>query len=415
MTRKQKKQVKIVTVQSKQPKKKATPFADAGQIIGSKASTLFGAPWAKGVGRWLGSGIGQIFGSGDYTMAGPAPSYNVLTNGNQIPKFETGKQTNIICHREYLGDILGGPGFSLSSYPLNPGMSKTFPWLSTVAQNYQEFRFHGLIFEFRSLTTDFVAAGAPGAIIMATNYNADGPLFTNKQEMETSEFAMSAKPTRDLIHGIECAGTQTILPQRYVRSGELAVGRDKQLYDYGNFQIAAKDNPAMTLGELWVSYCVEFLKPILPVDIGGNIKSSHAVRATFNNANPLGTIGYSLKSDNGFVCNATTFFDFEAEEGNYYLLTITWIGTVAAAVVLPSFTYTGAVQQNFWTTGATQYAQSPDNGVNSTRLSYQTVIRAAGLNTFKMIEVTLGTAGTLPTGTTSVDIVITPMSTETVI
>jgi len=58
--------------------------------------------------------------------------------------------------------------------------------------------------------TDFVTNGAPGVVIMAANYNADAKNYTTKQEMENSEYAVSVKPTRDLIHGIECATDHTI-------------------------------------------------------------------------------------------------------------------------------------------------------------------------------------------------------------
>lgn len=401
---------KVVTVQPK--KKKATPFADAGAIVGSKVSTMFGAPWAKGVGKWLGSGIGQIFGSGDYTMVGPQPEYNVLTNGNQIPKFNTGTQTNIVCHREYLGDIEGGSAFNLRDYPLNPGMARTFPWLSTIAQNYQEYRFHGIIFEFRPLITDFVTSGAPGVVIMSTNYNADAKLYSNKQEMENSEYAISCKPTRDLIHGIECATNQTILPHRYIRTGSVPAGQDLRLYDYGNFQFASQSNPTQTLGELWVSYAVEFFKPILPIDVGGNVPSGHVVRSSASTANPLGLIQYSYHADNGLEVTSSKV-EFNIQPGNFYLLTVTWVGTTASAVVLPSTALAKLTLVDFWTTGSTPYAQSPDNGETSKRLSYQAVLKATDLLTPNSKgEFVFGADGTLPGGTTSIDIVVTPMSTE---
>jgi len=218
MANKTKRKVKIgrKTIKTKQQtravaRKPATPFGDAGAIAGNALGQMFNMPFLKGAGRFLGSGIGSIFGSGDYTLTGAVPEYNVLTNSKQIPQFSTSHATNLVCHREYLGDITGTTTFSNRSYPLNPGNSKTFPWLSTIAQNYQQYKIHGIIFEFRPLITDFVTAGSPGVVVMATNYNANAAPYDTKQEMENSEFAVSVKPTNALIHGVECAKGETVL------------------------------------------------------------------------------------------------------------------------------------------------------------------------------------------------------------
>lgn len=409
MTNKSKQKKKVTFTKPKQ--KKATPFADAGAIVGSKVSTMFNAPWAKGVGKWLGSGIGQIFGSGDYTMMGEAPSYNVLTNGNQIPKFQTTSQTNVICHREYLGDISGTSSFNLAQYPINPGMSRTFPWLSSIAQNYQQYKIHGLIFEFRSLLTDFVTGGQPGVIVMATNYNADASSYTTKQEMENSEYAVSVKPTRDLIHGVECASNQTVLNQLYVRSGAPPTGQDLRLYDLGNYQIATQNNPVATsVGELWVSYCVEFFKPILPTDVGGNVLSNHIIRSSISSANPLGLVGVQNKGDLPLTVSAFTLSGF-VNQGNYYLVTLSWTGSVAAACVYPTMTPSGAALVPFWVNGAATSITTPGAGTSTTSMSMQFVLQAT--ETYLSLLFSVG-SGTFPGGTTSLDIAFTTFSTEAI-
>jgi hypothetical protein len=319
---------KLQQVSVRPKRKKATPFADAGAITGQRLGSMFGMPMLKGVGRWLGSGIGTILGSGDYSVVGAAPAYNVLSNGNQIPKFASTKQTNIVCHREYLGDIFGTAGFNNTSYPLNPGMAVTFPWLSSIAQNYQQYKFHGIIFEFRPLITDFVTNGAPGVVIMATNYNADVPIYTTKQEMENSEYAVSVKPTRDLMHGVECATTQTVLSELYIRSGEVTAGQDLRLYDLGNFQFATQANPVQDLGELWVSYCVEFFKPVLPTDVGGNILSAGTNRSSVTLANPFGSAVSGFFGTLDLVVTVDTL-TWTGQPGNHYVVVITYSGATA--------------------------------------------------------------------------------------
>ncbi len=341
----------------KQRSRKSTPFADTGGVVGQAIGSMFNAPGiGKGIGKWLGSGIGSIFGSGDYTMVGPQPSNNVLTNGAQIPKFDTTKNTSVISHREYLRDITGTTSFTVHSFALNPGVSHTFPWLANLAQGYQEYRFLGCIFEFRSLITDFVTSGSPGVVVLSTNYNADAPPYDTKQEMENAEYSVAVKPTSNLIHGIECDPKQTVFPTRYVRSGALAPGQDYKTYDLGNFQLATQGNPNQLLGELWVSYVVEFSKPILPKDVHGTAIGAHIQRSTISTANPLGTSFISSKGTlvSTSYSNGFTFF---GQPGNEYTVTVVWTWVTAVAATTPAVTTTTGLA--FYSTP--QYA----NGTNS--------------------------------------------------
>lgn len=399
--------------QNNNPKpKKSTPFSDVGGIVGSRLGSMFGVPYLKGVGKWLGTGIGSIFGSGDYEIVGGPSKYNVLMNGAQIPQFSSTKASNIVCHREYLGDINASTAFTNLSYQLNPGLAATFPWLSAVAQNYQEYRFHGLIFEFRSLLTDFVPSGSPGVVVMATNYNSDSPPFSTKQEMENSEYAVSVKPTVNLIHGVECATNQTVLPQLYVRTGAPTVGVDLKTTDLGRFQLATQRNPVgVTLGELWVSYCVEFFKPILPVDVGPGVGSFHAIRATASAANPLGSIGVSTKGDLPTIVTPVSITS-AGQPGNFYMINVSWTGTVFGPITYPVLSYVQCTPMVFFDNLALPNV-GPTVATNTFDAIMQIVVRAdhdAGGS----FTVNFGVAGTYPTGTTGVDVLVTQVSGEAV-
>lgn len=391
--------------------KKKTPFSDAGAIVGSRLGTMFNAPYLRGVGKWLGSGIGSIFGSGDYQVVGAQPSYNVLMNGAQIPKFSSTNASNIVCHREYLGDIAGSSAFLNRPFALNPGMATTFPWLATVAQNYQQYKFHGLIFEFRSLITDFVTSGAPGVVVMATNYNADSPAYNTKQEMENSEYAVSTKPTINLMHGVECALDQTVLSQLYVRTGALPVGQDLKFTDLGLFQLASQLNPAGSLiGELWVSYCVEFFKPILPNDVGGNVLTWRSYRSTFSTADPLGTT--AIEEEGDLITTITSkSITFVGQPGNLYLIEIGWLGSNPVAMTYPTATMTNCLAFSYFNNGGTGYLQLPLAGTATAGGTGSIVVRCNSVAPSNCI-IDFGVAAVLPTGTTNVNIVVTQISTE---
>lgn len=386
----------------------ATPFADAGRIAGNTIGGMFGnASLGKGVGRWLGSGIGSIFGSGDYQIAGAAPAYNVIANGSQIPKFDSTRQTNIVCHREYLGDITGTSAFNVGQYPLNPGLPTTFPWLATVAQNYQEYKFHGVVFEFRSLVTDFVTGGAPGVVIMSTNYNSGDVAYTTKQQMENAEFAVSTKPTTNLMHGIECADKQTIMPQRYVRTGPVPAGQDIKTYDTGLFQFATQGNPIQNLGELWVSYCVEFFKPILSDDIGGNTLSSRIYRTNVSAASPLGLIQLTNLGDLGLTATANTI-SWLAYPAVDYQVSFAWVGAIATAFTVPTFSLTGLIAPNILNNGFSSFVTGPGNGIITIPAVTTGFVTCISANP-SVVTITLGAGGAFA-ATTAVDIVVTQVS-----
>lgn len=397
----------VKSLKLKKPKK-ATPFSDSGGILGKSIGSMFGnGEVGKNIGKWLGGGIGSIFGSGDYTMVGSQPAYNVLANGKQIPQFSTTHATNIVCHREYLGDIPGTAAFDNSAYPLNPGMANTFPWLSTIAENYQEYRFHGLIFEFRPLITDFVTSGAPGVVVMATNYNASAVPYASKQAMENSEFAVSIKPTNGLIHGVECDTNETILAQRYVRTGAIPTNQDLRLYDYGTFQFATQNNPVQNLGELWVSYCVEFFKPILPATIGGSILSGHVVRANCAGPSPFG-LNTLIANGSLAIAVTSTTVTWPSAPTATWLVSLSYIGTIAL-IGLPSASIANGTFLKYWADAVSSDASTqtfaPSAGVNSTRYSMSFVVDSNTTN-YENIVLTFGVAGVLPTGS-NLDIFIT--------
>lgn len=400
---------KMAGASIKAPRKKATPFRDVGGIVGNAVSKYTGFSGASGIGKWLGTGIGSIFGSGDYQMVGQSPGYNVLASSKQIPQFSTTHASNIVCHREYLGDIVGTAGFANNSYPINPGMSQTFPWLSTVAQNYQEYRLHGLIFEFRPLITDFVTSGAPGVVIMATNYNADSAPYTTKQAMENTEFAVSVKPTLPLIHAVECAADENPFKIQYVRTGALPTGQDLKSYDLGLFQFATQANPTQALGELWVSYCVEFLKPTLPLDIGGVVQSGHIYRNTTSAANPIGLIGVFVRGTLAMTATGTSF-TFTAAPSQYYMVSLNWTNGAAVAVTFGTITVTnGAAVAGFNANSVTVSAQPPAATV-SANLVYNTVVQCTALIP-TVITITL--AGFTPPTGAGLDVIVTEIGAST--
>lgn len=153
-------------------------------------------------------------------------------------------------------------------------MDQTFPWLSQIAMAFTEYKWRGIIFTFKTTSSDLVTSTNPslGTVIMSTDYNAAEEPFEDKRTMENYEFTTSSKPSLSFVHAIECEKNQTAHPTLYTRDGPPPPNADIRLYDIGSFAIATQGMQATvetaTIGELWCSYEIEFLKPRFDVDAG---------------------------------------------------------------------------------------------------------------------------------------------------
>lgn len=247
----------------------------AGQLIRTGIGTGLRAGLLGGHGALIGAGMAAT-GIGDYDVSsGQAP---VVTNdivdggvGQGVPSFgPSGANTVTITHKEYICDIFGPENagtFANQVFSLNPALQTTFPWLSQVAANYDEYTFGQLMFTFRSTVTDFVAQnGQVGTVILATQYNAEDTPFASKQDAMEYDGAVSGKCSQEIIAGVECDPAQNSGSYgKYTRAGPVPQGQDVKTYDLGNLNVAVSNTPGafsnQALGELWVSYTVQLRKP----------------------------------------------------------------------------------------------------------------------------------------------------------
>jgi len=200
-----------------------------------------------------------ITGQGDYEVRS-----NTLVNPVSVPDF--GTQSVRITHKEYLGNIHGSGEFQHQEYPLNPGLSTTFPWLSGIARNYQQYRLNGVIFQY--VSTSAFALGstnsALGKVMIATNYNAEDDPFENTVGMLATQFSNYCRPADSIMHAIECSPLEVPSNVYYVRTDIDGQTKDKRLTDLGFTQVSTEGMQSTTeVGGLWISYDVTLLKPIL--------------------------------------------------------------------------------------------------------------------------------------------------------
>lgn len=163
-----------------------------------------------------------------------------------------------VRNEEYIADISGSSLFSIGKYPMNPGMSQTFPWLSNIANKYESYRFLRLRFIFRTESS----ALKSGSIMLAPDYNASDPTPVDKQHMLQYDDAARG-PTWDEKLVMECKRDN--LGKRrsyYIRDATLQNDQDIKTYDTGSLYVATKGQiDSSDIGELWVEYDVELSTP----------------------------------------------------------------------------------------------------------------------------------------------------------
>lgn len=384
------------------------PVQMIGSVAGGIGGMMLGGPLGAAIGSSagsaLGNGIGYVLGSGDY---------KVQNNACLVPGFNKNNDSTIVTHREYITDIKSGPtipagtsstAFDITEYALNPGVSSTFPWLASIAANYEEYDILGMVFAYVATSGESVASTstALGSVIMATEYDPTKPAFVNKQAMENYSFATSAKPSVSQMHAIECAKIRTPVKQLYVRSGA-NTGTDLRWTDFGNFYIATVGYPAVavTLGELWVTYKVKLIKPRLPitVSLGGQLATGVITRASCSTSQPFGTSTLRVSGPIVIepVVGVPSQFRFKAIPNMDYLVMCSLYGASVGPINV--LTFTNGFIKPFWRAGTNNYAFAD----NATTAISAARVECSNADTDGYIIVTLG----FVTSSASLDVLIT--------
>jgi len=380
--------------------KKNTPFADVGGHLGNMLGF-------KDLGRTAGGFIGRILGSGDYQTNFAGVKENQLTAS--VPAF---MGDTIITHREYITDVVSSStagGFSSFTGPLNPGQGLLFPWLATIAQNYEEYEILGMIFEFKSMSGQTVSSTntSLGSVILATLYDPTKPAFSTKAEMENYEFAQSCKPSECVMHAVECKKVLTPVKSLYIRSAATSGTTDLRWSDFGNFTIATVGLPgtSVNVGELWVSYKIALRKPRLPSTPGGSINQYWTERSGVVNTSPYGT-GAASAFGSIPITFSGTVMTMTLEPQTSYYFSIFWTGG-AVTWTSPAVTQSSGITTYPWSNnGAGTYFVSPETGQVAKQCSIAFYFRT---NTAvrSTQTITLSGAGFLPSSITGCEVFVT--------
>lgn len=200
--------------------------------------------------------IKQSLESSSLMVAAPTNKAKIVRSGTPTTQYRSNGDV-FVSNREYVADINGSTAFAINTFPVNPGMVVTMPWLSRLANNFESYIFESLEFSFdtESATTN------TGTILLAVDYDASDAAPTTKAQALSYRGSVRASPWNPCVH----SSLKEDIQKRktyYVRAGAVPANEDLNLYDTGNlFVITAGQTGATAIGELWVKYRVRLMTP----------------------------------------------------------------------------------------------------------------------------------------------------------
>lgn len=210
--------------------------------------------------------LGGIFETMDPFGAGWEEKSGMLGVGN-TRGIRQSRRDMVIEESEFVTavTVANQPNFNNVAFPINPGQATLFPWLSTIAKQFERYHFEKLSFIFKKEVSEFNTAGAAGKIIMSVDFDASDAPPGTKQQMEDTIPHADAMPCQSFSLPMDPRdlNAQNTLG-RYVRTGGLPGAADIKTYDVGNLNVATQGVPSnVEIGELHVAYRIRLIKPVL--------------------------------------------------------------------------------------------------------------------------------------------------------
>lgn len=242
---------------------RAIGSAGGGVLGGMLGSSGAGAA----AGNNLGAAVSRWIGAGDYSV-GSNSIVKQTRASPHVPMMHSQNQAITVRHKEYLTQVTSSQAFKVAqTFTLNPGLEATFPWLSNIARNYQEYSIKGAVFHYVPTSGNAISGtnNALGSVMMQTTYRSTDSPPVSKVELLNEYWACESIPSESFCHPIECDPKENPFNIQYVRTGTVPAGDSKLIYDLGTTYIATSGQQAdgVVLGDIWVTYEIELRKPIL--------------------------------------------------------------------------------------------------------------------------------------------------------
>jgi len=243
----------------------------------------------RGSGTGGGKGRPQERKSGRSTVSIPAA--RVTTNRNVRPSIRNVGNSVRIVHRELIDTVLCHELFSTVSYHINPGLSATFPWLSSQSKGFERYKFNSLMFEYCAR----VGTNFAGSVLLAPDYDPVDDPPSSEKIMSAYEGSIESASYHDFGCELSVRDMLGGSTSKYLRYSISQAGTTLREYDAGTFIVATTDFPTanedQAAGKLWVYYDVTLMVPReLDIFTEAYLHSANIVSGgTVSQQNPWGT------------------------------------------------------------------------------------------------------------------------------
>jgi len=198
--------------------------------------------------------------------------YSRKVNMNSPKTKDLGKGNMRIVHQELVTEIRTAKttngqnnGFVLYKIHVNPGLQDSFPWLSSLARNFKNYKFWMLALCFVP-RNNVVQAGTS---MMYCEYDPDASDPENRKDLLNRKQAAEIQVFKDLDFFAEM---EELAKEKshYIRTGPPLKNQDIKLQDCANFYYAYDGtSPDTLIGDLFFQYTVDLITPDL--QIGRNL------------------------------------------------------------------------------------------------------------------------------------------------
>jgi len=309
-------------------------------------------------------------------------------------RIQSGPRSTIVTHRELLqGSVAGSTTFTTQyTFPLNPGMASSFPWLSTQAQQFEMYRFRKLCFEW----VPIAPTSTQGDIAFIPDYDAsNAPPTTEVQAYDHVNSVIDAV-WRPFSISLDPVALHGLGPRRFVRAS--AVPGDIKTFDCGNLYVCTNNETGTSaVGKVFVSYEVELFTP-QNGPLTGTVATTTSVFNLITSNQVVLTATNTVVAFNGQLANALNIVNssgtFTPPSGFYRIHACVGFDDTTSELLYTSFVFQkNGANVTAGIIGASKV--SSDGGTEIGQLHAYAYLPCNGTDAITLVANLTGAAGTL--------------------
>jgi hypothetical protein len=142
-------------------------------------------------------------------------------------------------------------------------------------------------------------------------YDPELPALVNKRACEDYVGCTAGVPSTSILHPVECKSNSDVLERYFVSNNADSDSNELKFFNVGTFNLFTQGQQAasINLGELWVSYDIEFFNPRVNISGSTGLMDHYQISGgTIGTSAPMGTIPIlpTSGSNLGSTANVTT-------------------------------------------------------------------------------------------------------------